>query len=88
MKKNTIAIIGFGRFGKVMHRLFIDGFDILVSSTSYKPGDIAGVTFVSLEAACRRSDAILLTVPINKTGPTGKRIRPYLRPGQIVVDDK
>lgn len=85
-RKGTVAIIGFGRFGRVMHRLFLDGFDLVVSSSSYRPGDIAGVTFVGLEEACRSADAILLTVPINKTGVTGERIRDYLRPGQIVVD--
>ncbi len=85
-KSGTVAVVGFGRFGKVMHRLFLDGFDIVVSSSSYRPGDVAGVTFVSLEEACRSADAILLTVPINKTGSTGERIRSFLRPGQIVVD--
>jgi prephenate dehydrogenase len=85
-KSGTVAIVGFGRFGKVMHRLFLDGFHIVVSSSSYRPGDIAGVTFVGLEEACRIADAILLTVPINKTGLTGERIRSFLRPGQIVVD--
>lgn len=86
MSKKTLGIIGFGRFGKVLHRLFEDDFDIFVSSSSYKSGDVPGVSFCSLEETVRRSAAIFLAVPINKIAATALRIKPYLTPGKIVVD--
>ena len=84
--KASIGIIGFGRFGQVIHRLFSDGFDIKVSSSTYKNGDVEGVCFDTLERVVTTSQAIFLTVPINKTGTMGARIRPYLSPEHIVVD--
>ena len=86
MKNNQVGIIGFGRFGKVLHRLFRDGFEILVSSSSYRTGDLPGVSFADFEETVRRSEALFLSVPINKTEETAHRLRPLLRPGQIVVD--
>jgi prephenate dehydrogenase len=86
MKTPSIGIIGFGRFGRVIHRLFSDGFDILVSSSSFTNGDFDGVRFDTLENVVRGSHAIFLTVPINKVGATAERIRPYLTPNQVVVD--
>jgi prephenate dehydrogenase len=86
MKTTAIGIIGFGRFGKVLYRLFEEGFDIRVSSSTYKNGDIEGVRFAPLEEVVEKSHALFLTVPINKTGVTAKRIRPFLKPGQLVVD--
>ncbi len=86
MAKTIIGIIGFGRFGKVLHRLFADGFDILVSSSSYRNGDLEGVSFAPLPTVAERSTALFLTVPINRTAETAERIRPFLKPGQLVVD--
>ena len=86
MKSISIGIIGFGRFGRVIHRLFEDVFEVWVSSSSYKDGDIEGVRFDSLENVVRTVDAVFLTVPINKTGQMAERIRPFLRKGQVVVD--
>jgi prephenate dehydrogenase/prephenate dehydratase len=86
MKKKVIGITGFGRFGQVLHKLFEDGFDILVSSSTYKQGDFAGVTFASLEELVKRSDAVFLAVPINKMRDMAKRIRPYVKEGQLIVD--
>jgi len=86
MTRKAIGIVGFGRFGQVLHRLFKAGFEIKVSSSTYKPGDIAGVDFASLKETIRASDAIFLTVPINKMGETATRMKPFLTPGQVVVD--
>jgi prephenate dehydratase/prephenate dehydrogenase len=86
MKKTTIGITGFGRFGQVLHDLFKDGFKLLVSSSTYKQGDFEGVEFAPLEEVIKRSDAIFLTVPINKMDPMAKRVKPYLAKGQIVID--
>lgn len=86
MKNKVVGIIGFGRFGKVLHRLFSDEFEILVSSASYSAGDLKEVTFATFEETIRRSDALFLSVPINKIAETAARIRPYLRLGQLVVD--
>jgi len=86
MTKTTIGIIGFGRFGKVLHQLFEDGFEVLVSSSSYRAGDLGNVVFSSFEETVARSEALFLAVPINKTGETAARLKPLLRPGQIVVD--
>ena len=44
MTRTTIGIIGYGRFGRVLHRLFEDGFEIYGSSSTYRNGDIEGIT--------------------------------------------
>jgi prephenate dehydrogenase len=86
MTTHHIGIIGFGRFGKVIHRLFSDGFDIRVNSSRVAEGVVDGVVFDTLEQVVKTADAVFLTVPISKTGETATRIRPYLKPGQVVVD--
>ena len=86
MNTKSLGIIGFGRFGKVLHRLFQGDFDITVSSSSYRDGDLPDVRFRPLEETVRRSRAILLAVPIRKVGEIAARIRPFLSPGQLVVD--
>ncbi len=86
MKRKTIGIVGFGRFGQVLHRLFNDGFEIKVSSSTYSSGDMEGVEFASLEETITGSDAVFLTVPINKMEEMASRIEPFLQKGQVVVD--
>ena len=86
MELKNLGIIGFGRFGKVLHRLFQGGFEIAVSSSSYRDGDLPNIRFRSLEETVRCSNAILLAVPIRKIGETAARIRPFLSSGQLVVD--
>jgi prephenate dehydrogenase len=86
MKKKVIGITGFGRFGQVLHKLFEDGFEILVSSSTYKQGDFDGVNFASLEELVKRSDAVFLAVPINKMGAMAKKIKPFVKKDQLIVD--
>ncbi len=77
---HTIGIIGFGRFGRVIHRLFDSGFEVRVSSSRMEKGVVEGVVFDTLEAVVSAADAVFLTVPINRTFETALRIKPFLRP--------
>ena len=86
MRNPTIGIVGFGRFGKVIHRLFEGGFKVLVSSSRVSSGVVDNVVYDTLETVVSSSDAVFLTVPINRTEETTRRIKPFLRAGQVVVD--
>lgn len=86
MKTHTIGIVGFGRFGKVIHRLFESGFNVIVNSSKVSKGAVNGIIYDTLETVVATSDAVFLTVPINRIGKTAHKIKPYLRDGQVVVD--
>lgn len=86
MKKKTIGIIGFGRFGQVLFDLFQDEFRVLVSSSRYETGDLDGVAFRRFETVVEVADALFLATPINKIGSIADRLRPLLKEGQLIVD--
>jgi prephenate dehydrogenase len=86
MSIKTIGIVGFGRFGRVLHQLFKNKFDIVVSSSSHQEGDLEGVGFRSLEETVYLSDLLFLAVPIRAVRETALRIKPFLCPGHIVAD--
>jgi prephenate dehydrogenase len=80
-----IAIIGYGRFGKLAafhlkKKATIFVFDKKVISSRQR-----GIEFVSLEEAASKKH-IILSVPINQLERTIRKISPFLKPGSIVYD--
>src|SRR6266403_2606824 len=74
MKK--ISIIGYGRFGKTLHRLLKDDFDITIFT---RKGD------VSLEKAYE-SDVIFYAVPISSFEETIEQHKQYFKPNHLLID--
>lgn len=76
----TIAIIGFGRFGKVLARLLSPEFKVLVHDIENlsKEAQSLGAEFVDLEKALS-PDTIFYAVPISKFEATLKSHLPILK---------
>ncbi len=68
INKEIIGIIGFGRFGKVLHRLLKDEFEIIVFDPSKGSfNGISGFTGVNnVEEVFRRCKTLFYAVPISK----------------------
>ena len=85
MAAETIGILGYGHFGRFLHRMaerFLPDAAVRVHTRNRKPGE--GV-FTSLAAAVA-SDYLLLAVPIGAYGQTLTRIKPLLPATAVVID--
>ena len=84
MKIETVGLLGFGRFGKMAHEYLRRDKEVLVydSNSSQRQGISEATTFEEAVAA----PLIVLCVPISAMEDTCKKIAPFLREGQIVVD--
>ena len=58
---NRVSIIGFGRFGNMLHQLLVKGFEVDVFDI--KPVNQSDVNAVSLEDVLK-NDTIFIAVPI------------------------
>lgn len=72
----TVSIIGYGRFGKTLHRLLEKDFDITIYR---RTGE------VNLEKAYE-SDVIFFAVPIASFEDIIASHKKYFRPGQLLID--
>lgn len=83
----TCAIIGFGRFGRLLARILREEFPVLVYDRH--PDPIAarelGVEIVSLQAACA-ADALFFAVPISEFESAIREARAHLGPGRLILD--
>ena len=80
-----IAIIGYGRFGRLAARYIVKYRPVCVADTRRTIRVEPTTERVSIkEAASRR--IILLAVPINKIRSAIGAIAPYLKPGTVVCD--
>ncbi len=86
MTIHSIGIVGFGRFGRVLHRLFQNKFEVYVSSSSRGSEEVDGIRFRTLEETVYLCDALFLAVPIRSIRETARKIKPFLCPGHLVVD--
>ncbi len=83
--KKEIAIVGYGRFGKLAAHHLKNHFQISIYDTDLK---------LELEQGIKRcmiydlelKDGVVLAVPINKLPSVLKNISPYLKPRSLVVD--
>ena len=84
MKIETVGLVGFGRFGKMIYEYLRRDKKVLVhDSNSRQLQDISeATTFEEVLSA----SLIVLCVPISAMEDTCKRMATYLQEGQIVVD--
>jgi prephenate dehydrogenase len=78
-RPQTIGLIGgTGRMGQLFQRLLTgDGYTVLTAGRR---------TELSYEQLTERSDVVIVSVPIDHTAGTIRRIAPRLRPGQLLSD--
>ncbi len=83
--KKEIAIIGYGRFGRLAAHYLKHDFRISISDKRRSVRTERGVMRVSLSEAARKK-FIILAVPIGKLTPVLRSLAPLLSPGTIVCD--
>ncbi len=80
---NKVSIIGFGRFGAMLHALLTKGFEVDVYDKN--PVDNAEVNEVSLEEALK-NDAIFIAVPIRDFEDLVVDISTRIQSGKTIID--
>lgn len=76
---NVVGIIGgTGKLGGLFRKIFEEeGFEVLVSSRT---------TSLSKEELIRKSDIIIISVPIKSTIPVIREITPFIKEGKLLMD--
>ena len=80
---NKVSIIGFGRFGAMLHALLTKGFEVDVYDKN--PVDNAEVNEVSLEQALK-NDTIFIAVPIRDFEDLVVDISTRIQSGKTIID--
>ncbi len=82
-----IAILGFGRFGKLMAQYLSKDYDVCVHTRSdcYQEIKAVGALPVTFEEACSQK-LLILAVPISAMQQILARIASLLVPGTLVID--
>ncbi len=82
MKRQSVGIIGYGRFGQFWAGVLRPFHEVWVTDA------VAQETpnYLPLPELCRRADALFLCVPINQVAEVVAQVRPYLKPGTTVFD--
>lgn len=82
-----IGILGFGDFGQFMAKHLKPYANIFVANRSDKSyaAQSLGVTYTTPEV-CATKDIVILCTPVQNMEETILRIRPFLRPGALVLD--
>ena len=80
---NKVSIIGFGRFGAMLHALLTKGFEVDVFDKN--PVDNAEVNEVSLEEALK-NDTIFIAVPIRDFEDLVVDISTRIQSGKTIID--
>ena len=83
--KKEIAIIGYGRFGRLAARYLKRDFRICISDSRPSVRTEQGVRKVPVSEAARKK-FIILAVPIGKLKPVLRSLAPLLSPGTILCD--
>lgn len=83
----TIGLIGYGRFGEFAARRLASRAGLVVHDARFATGRRARgrFRFVSLDEAAAQ-EVVILAVPVSALRSVLRDIRPYLRPGALVVD--
>jgi len=88
VKKKSLGIIGFGRFGQLAAKHLKKHFtEVFVSDhvDKRKEAGRLGVSFVAIDE-CAGKDVVLLCVPISSFRKVLKTIIPRLKAGALVID--
>lgn len=80
MPQKQISIIGFGRFGKVLHELLKPDFDIVLYDKKPIKGGAKNLKEVY------ESDIIFYAIPIEDFEKTIAAHKKYFRPGHLLID--
>jgi len=80
---NKVSIIGFGRFGAMLHALLTKGFEVDVYDKN--PVDNAEVNEVSIEEALK-NDTIFIAVPIRDFEDLVVDISTRIQSGKTIID--
>jgi len=81
---NSVGILGFGRFGKVLANILQKGF----STKAYDPiaqASFSGVTFEDLDSVCQEK-TLFIAVPIRHFEEVIKNIAPKIHPETTIID--
>ncbi len=83
----TVGLIGYGRFGKLAADLLSRRAHVLVADRK-KPvlRSVSANITVGTIAEAASQQILLLAVPVSRLQALLKKIRPFLRPGALVVD--
>ena len=81
---NSIGIIGFGRFGKVLANILQKGFAIKAYDRK-SIGEFPGVEFTDLQSLLKEK-VIFVAVPIRHFESLVKEISPHLSEGTTIID--
>ena len=84
MERVEIGIIGFGRFGQFAAERLRKDFQVVVFDKKKVRGS-KGIRSGTLEEVASRP-LLLLCVPISQISKTCLEIKPYLTPGQLIID--
>jgi prephenate dehydrogenase len=83
--KKEIAIVGYGRFGRLAAHYLKKDFHVSVSDRRMGIHTERGVRRIPLSEAARKR-FIILAVPIGKLRPVLRSLAPLLSPGTVVCD--
>lgn len=85
VQQTTIAILGYGRFGRALASLFMDA-GAIVRAYDSKASIPVTLATSSLETLVRGAQYIVLAVPISAIRSVLEEVAPFLDHSQIVVD--
>jgi prephenate dehydrogenase len=83
----TVGILGFGAFGRLVATHLDPHFSLVACDPALTAAERhQGRVRIGDTADVGRCDVVILAVPVGELDSAIKEIRPYLRPGSIVVD--
>jgi len=87
MRKKKVSIIGFGRFGQLLAKIFSKDFEVQVFDVKNKKETAKklGVNFVNLEKIFK-APTIFYAVPISKLKEAIKNSKKYIKDNQTILD--
>lgn len=84
MKMDTVGLLGFGRFGRMVYEYLRQSKTVRVHDID--PGKLDGLAAAASFEEAVAAPLIVLCVPISAVAETCSKMASWLRPGQIVVD--
>ena len=82
MRPQTLSIIGFGAFGRLIARHLRPHLALSICDPCVRPNDLPQVDL----AGAALADIVVLAVPLPQVEGVLRAIAPHLRPGVVVID--
>ena len=83
--KKDVAIIGYGRFGRLAARYLKKHFRVYVADVKKITTNEKGMYIVTIDVAARK-DFVILAVPINQLQSVLRSIAPHVKRGSLICD--